>query len=53
MTDFISHLTWEMPGNGRSLGSFPRGYIPYGIYTPRGKCPTLVEMVGNKTEAVS
>ena len=53
MTDFISRLPWEMPGNGRSLGSFPRGYIPYGIYTPPAEMPPVVEMAEIETEAVS
>lgn len=53
MTDFVSHLPWEMPGNGLYLGSFPGGYIPKGIYTPRGKCPPCWEAVGNEAEVLS
>ena len=50
MTDSVSLLSREMPGNTPSLGSFPRGYIPKGIYTPHGKCPPCWDTPGNGLE---
>ena len=53
MSKSISTRPLEMRGNDLSLGSFPGGYIPKGIYTPPAEMPPLPEMVEIKTEAVS
>ena len=53
MSKSISTRPLEMRGNDLSLGSFPGGYIPKGIYTPPAEMPPVVEMAEIEMEAVS